>query len=76
MYSCKYCGAMFDAATCRQEIDGYDENDREIVMQTFTCPFCGDDCLEWFDDEDDDAEEIARLDRMAEERREWEEMHT
>ena len=42
----------------------------------FICPFCGDDCLEWFEDEDDDAEEIARLDRMAEERREWEEMHT
>ena len=75
MCRCKYCGTTFDAATYRQEIDGYDENDREIVMQTFTCPFCGDDRLEWFPDFDDDLMDDW-LDRMAEERREWEEMHT
>ena len=75
MCRCKYCGTTFDAATYRQEIDGYDENDREIVMQTFTCPFCGDDRLEWLEDEDEDAEALEFLDRMAEERREWEELH-
>ena len=72
MCKCRWCGKTFDKPLYRQEVDGFDENNREIVMQTFKCPYCGDTDLEWLGDFDDGYEEFFV--KMEEERREREEL--
>ena len=72
MCKCRWCGKTFDKPLYRQEVDGFDENNREIVMQTFRCPYCGDTDLEWLDDFDDGFDDPV-LSKMEEERREREE---
>lgn len=59
MCRCRWCGKQFDKPSYKAEIDGFDENNREIVMQTFKCPYCGDTDLEWLGDFDDDDDLFA-----------------
>jgi len=73
MCKCRWCGKTFDKQLYRQGVDGFDENNREIVMQTFRCPYCGDTDLEWLGDFDDGYDDLV-LSKMEEERREQEEM--
>ena len=68
MFRCKFCGNVFAEPTYKSEIDGFDENDREIVMQTFSCPYCGDTEIAGMRDDDD--LDYGWYDKMMDERKE------
>lgn len=77
MFRCLYCGATFDEPSIHRYVE---DMNGEGAYQTFfdhLCPCCGDDQIEALPEPDeDDDEAMDFLDRMAEERREWEELHT